>query len=161
MKDRINIVVALVCGLVFPMMEVIFRAVAHGLAGYKYAAMMGYTSLHMIWIGAISVWLMGQVSEGTPRKNFAWFRKVIKAALIFIGVEFFSGLILNVWLKLGVWDYSDLWGNVMGQVAPRFALYWLAVAPFGLWLDAAVKKSIERGVPNLLSYYRDVFFWWK
>ena len=30
-------------------------------------------------------------------------------------VEFVSGLVLNVWFKMGVWDYSGLWGNLLGR----------------------------------------------
>ena len=39
--------------------------------------------------------------------------------------ELAAGLVLNVWLGLGVWDYSGLWGNFLGQVCPQFWLLWL------------------------------------
>ena len=35
-----------------------------------------------------------------------------------------AGLILNVWMGLGVWDYSDLPGNVLGQICPMFTVIW-------------------------------------
>ena len=38
--------------------------------------------------------------------------------------ELAAGLVLNVWLGLGVWDYSGLWGNFLGQVCPQFRLLW-------------------------------------
>ena len=38
--------------------------------------------------------------------------------------ELAAGLVLNVWLGLGVWDYSGLWGNCLGQVCPQFWLLW-------------------------------------
>lgn len=41
--------------------------------------------------------------------------------------EFLSGLVLNVWLNLGIWDYSHLWGNVMGQICPQFIAVWFVL----------------------------------
>ena len=38
--------------------------------------------------------------------------------------ELAAGLVLNVWLGLGVWDYSGLWGNFLGHVCPQFWLLW-------------------------------------
>ena len=38
--------------------------------------------------------------------------------------ELAAGLVLNVWLGLGVWDYSGLWGNFLGQVCPQFWMLW-------------------------------------
>ena len=38
--------------------------------------------------------------------------------------EFVAGLIINVWLGMGVWDYSDLWGNLLGQICPQYTAIW-------------------------------------
>lgn len=49
-------------------------------------------------------------------------------ALICAGIvtcaEFIAGCILNLWLQLNIWDYSNLWGNVLGQICPQFILLW-------------------------------------
>ena len=37
-------------------------------------------------------------------------------AVIVLAVEFISGCVLNLWLGLGVWDYSNQPGNVLGQI---------------------------------------------
>ncbi len=34
------------------------------------------------------------------------------------------GLICNRMLGMGIWDYSDRWGNLWGQICPRFSFYW-------------------------------------
>lgn len=41
--------------------------------------------------------------------------------------EFAAGLILNVWLGLGVWDYSNMWGNILGQICPQFFAVWIVL----------------------------------
>ena len=53
-----------------------------------------------------------------------------------------AGLILNVRLGLGVWDYSDLRGNLWGQIRLQFAAIWwglcLVFIPVFDWMRYAV-----------------------
>jgi hypothetical protein len=42
---------------------------------------------------------------------------------------------LNLWLGLGVWDYSGMWGNVLGQVCPLYAVIWTAGMPAAIWAE--------------------------
>lgn len=43
-------------------------------------------------------------------------------------VELIAGLVLNVWLGLGIWDYSGLPFNFMGQICLQFWLIWCLVS---------------------------------
>lgn len=71
-----------------------------------------------------------------------WLQALACAALV-TAVELAAGLILNVWLGLGVWDYSDLPGNFMGQICPQFFGVWfvmcLVFIPAFDWLRWAVE----------------------
>ena len=59
--------------------------------------------------------------------------------------ELAAGLVLNVWLGLGVWDYSGLWGNFLGQVCPQFWLLWcLGSIPSIVILDW-LRYAVEGG----------------
>lgn len=40
------------------------------------------------------------------------------------GIELAFGLLFNHVLGLSVWDYSAEWGNILGQVCPRFTVMW-------------------------------------
>lgn len=59
--------------------------------------------------------------------------------------EFYAGCVLNLWLGLGIWDYSALPGNLLGQICPQFWAVWcLLAAPVIVafdwlcyWLDGA------------------------
>ena len=42
--------------------------------------------------------------------------------------ELAAGLILNIGLGLGIWDYSSLWGNLWGQICPQYAILWCILA---------------------------------
>ena len=63
-------------------------------------------------------------------------------AVLVTATGLIAGLILNVWLGLGVWDYSDLWGNLWGQICPQFAAIWwglcLVFIPVFDWMRYAV-----------------------
>lgn len=72
-------------------------------------------------------------------KNFDlpfWARCIIGMTLI-TGIEFIFGIVFNIWLKEGVWDYSGAPLNIMGQVCLPFSAIWLA-------MSAAVFKILER-----------------
>ena len=70
-----------------------------------------------------------------------WLQALFCAALV-TAVELAAGLVLNVWLGLGIWDYSHLPGNLWGQICPQFFLVWVALCfafiPIFDWLWYAV-----------------------
>lgn len=159
MKDRLSLIVAGIIGIFYLSIEVIFRALVHEMSDHPYFALFGYSSLHMAWVGALTVFFMGKVAAGEPNQSFAWFLKVIKSIVVAEGIELTTGLILNKWLGFGIWNYSMFKFNLFGQICPEFALAWLFLAPFALWLDASI-VSAKNDVKNLASFYYRTFFWW-
>lgn len=75
-----------------------------------------------------------------------WLQALCCAALV-TAVELAAGLILNVWLGLDIWDYTDLPGNFLGQICPQYSAVWWALClvfiPAFDWLRYAV-EGIER-----------------
>lgn len=71
-----------------------------------------------------------------------WLQALACAALVTI-TELFAGVIINLWLELGVWDYSQLPGNLWGQICPQFSALWWALCaafiPAFDWLRWAVE----------------------
>lgn len=71
-----------------------------------------------------------------------WLQALVCGALV-TATELASGLVLNVWLGLNIWDYSDLWGNLWGQICPQFAATWWALClvfiPAFDWMRYAVE----------------------
>ncbi len=57
-------------------------------------------------------------------------------------IEFASGLILNVWLKLNMWDYSNMPGNIFGQICPEFTALWFFLSAVGIFLDDLIRWRI-------------------
>ena len=73
-----------------------------------------------------------------------WMQAAGCAALA-TGTELVAGLILNVWLGLGVWDYSGLWGNLWGQICPQFAAIWWALCLIFIPVFDWMRYAIEGG----------------
>ena len=70
-----------------------------------------------------------------------WLQALCCAALV-TAAELAAGVVLNLWLGLGVWDYSKMPGNLLGQICPQFALLWWGLCflfiPVFDWLRYAV-----------------------
>lgn len=66
-----------------------------------------------------------------------WLQALVCAALVTV-TEFFAGLVLNVWLGMGIWDYSEMPVNIFGQICLPFSIVWyilcLAFIPAFDWL---------------------------
>lgn len=80
-----------------------------------------------------------------------WLQALACAALV-TAVELVAGVVINLWLGLGVWDYSHLPGNLWGQICPQFsALWWglcLVFIPIFDWLRWAVENAKSEEKPH-------------
>lgn len=69
-------------------------------------------------------------------------------ALIITAAELGVGIIANRLLKWNVWDYSDRFMNVLGQICPRFTVYWfllnIPMVWLFRWLDERVFASEKK-----------------
>lgn len=61
-------------------------------------------------------------------------------------VEFVAGLIINVWLGMDVWDYSNIVGNLMGQVCLPFTLLWIFLSAVGIVMLDWMRYAVEGGI---------------
>ncbi len=112
---------------------------------------LGYTAIEMIWrgrthwsmalAGGICFILFSLVAEG-----FSDMPLLVRAFLAAVGVtlvELLFGLIFNRLLGMGVWDYSDMPFNLMGQICPLFSLLWVGVAMLFLPLAHMLNRGIR------------------
>lgn len=94
----------------------------------------GWTHWTMFFLGGLCFTLLGAINEVIPWEMPLWQQMAIGACII-TALEFLTGCVVNLWLGWGVWDYSQLPGNVLGQVCPQFLVLWLPVALAGIILD--------------------------
>ncbi|HWT76380.1 MAG TPA: hypothetical protein VN258_16910 [Mobilitalea sp.] len=94
----------------------------------------GRSHISMLIAGGICFVLIGLLNEVFPWDMAILSQMVISAGIV-TTVEFIIGLIVNVWMKLNVWDYSNKPYNVMGQVCLLYTNIWFFLSLFAILLD--------------------------
>lgn len=85
----------------------------------------------MLVLAAIVSIPLDQCNEHLSWEMPLWLQAVI-GGLGITAAELVAGLILNVQLGLHIWDYSDLPGNLLGQICPQFTMLWILTAGVGI-----------------------------
>ena len=68
--------------------------------------------------------------------------RALLGAIVITTAEFFAGCILNLWLGLGVWDYSDMPMQLFGQICLPYSVLWfLFCIPAG-WLCRVIRRQV-------------------
>ena len=97
-----------------------------------------WTHWTMCFLGGACFVSMGLINEILPWAMPIWQQMAIGACII-TGLEFLTGCIVNLWLGWGVWDYSQMPGNLLGQICPQYFGMWLLVALAGIILDDCLR----------------------
>lgn len=113
------VILLLIGGLIYYGIEVAWR---------------GYSHWTMALVGGICFVVIGGINEFFPWTMPLALQGVIGACFI-TAMELVSGLILNVWLGLGIWDYSAIPLNFMGQICLPFGLLWILLSVVAVVLD--------------------------
>lgn len=101
----------------------------------------GHTHWTMLPLAAVIFVCAGVLDEQDNPPPF--FSQVILGATIATALELVAGLILNVWLGLGVWDYSNLPWNLWGQICPQFTVAWAALMAISIKLENFMHKIAD------------------
>lgn len=114
-----HLILCLSGGIVYCLIELMWR---------------GHTNWTMGLVGGICFVLIGELNELFSFDMSVLLQMFISCNIITL-IEFVAGVILNIWLKLNIWDYSMLWGNVLGQVCPQFYIAWFFLSLVAIILD--------------------------
>lgn len=101
----------------------------------------GRTHWSMFLVGGIAFIICGLMNEVMEWDTPLWKQMLACAAIITV-IEFASGIVLNVWLNLGVWDYSNVPGNICGQICPIFSVFWFLLSAIAIVLDDVLRWKI-------------------
>lgn len=102
----------------------------------------GYSHPSMFVVGGICGVLVGAINQIPRFYRAPVIVQSVIGALIVLAVEFVSGCVLNLWLGLNVWDYSNQPGNVLGQICPVFGLLWFFIMPLAIWAEDTARWMI-------------------
>lgn len=109
-----------------------------GVGGGAYVAIelifRGKTHWTMAIVGGICFILCGLLNEIFSWQSTIWYQMLV-CSLIITAVEFVSGVILNIYLGLEIWDYSNVPFNVLGQICLPFTVLWFFLSAAAIILD--------------------------
>ena len=113
-------------------------AILFWIFGSTYVTIEVFWKMHSHWsmflLGAICGCLIGGLNNWFP-----WEMSLIKQGIIgavtITTLELITGLIFNVWLGLGIWDYSTLPLNFMGQICLPFSILWVGFSILAIVVD--------------------------
>lgn len=107
-----------------------------------------YITLEVLWRG-YSHWTMGVlaglvfISIGLLNEIWSWDTSIIIQILVGTIIattgEFITGCIVNLWLGWDIWDYSDMWGNILGQICPAFIALWMPISLLSIVVDDVIR----------------------
>ena len=98
----------------------------------------GFTHWTMGVVGGISFVVIGLLNEGYNWSMPFWKQCLIGAGVITV-LEFVAGVILNIILKLNIWDYSNIPFNILGQICLPFTLIWFVLSGVAIILDDYIR----------------------
>lgn len=114
-----HIILFIVGGSAYYIAEILWR-------GYSHWSMFILGGLCFVLIGGLNNW-------------FTWDMSLLKQGIIGAAtitfLEFCFGVVLNLWLGLHIWDYSNLPFNIYGQICPQFTLLWVVLSTIAVVVD--------------------------
>ena len=94
----------------------------------------GHSHWTMFIVGGLCFLLLGGINNWLAwRLGLVW-QALIGAAVV-TAVELVAGVVLNLGLGMRIWDYSRMWGNLLGQICLPFAIAWIPLSVAGIVLD--------------------------
>jgi len=106
-------------GLIYFVLEMLFRGRSH------------WT---MVVVGGVCFLICGAINEIFDYDMSLLKQGMICAALV-TGVELIAGIIINLWMGLNVWDYSNMPLNLFGQICLPFSLLWVGLGIVAVIVD--------------------------
>ncbi len=107
--------------------------------GFAYAGVellfRGYTFFSMFIVGGLCFLLIGLINEFILTVHMPLIEQMFIASILVTCLEYVSGVILNIWLNFGIWDYSNMPYNLHGQICLLFSVGWFFLSVVGIVLD--------------------------
>lgn len=107
----------------------------------------------MALLGGMLFIIIGSINEFIPDKMPVLFQGLLGSFIVTV-FEFFAGLILNIWLELDIWDYSNIPLNVFGQICLPFSLAWVGLSLVAIFVDDFCRhKLFDEPMPKYIFWF--------
>lgn len=96
----------------------------------------GRSHMSMFLLGGLCFWLIGRLDR---KEKIPLSVQACLGAMLVTVLEFLTGLVVNLWLGLEVWDYSYLPANFMGQICLYYFVLWIPLSGMAVVLDDGLR----------------------
>ena len=104
-----------------------------------------YYSVEMLWdgsshwsmliLGGVCGVLIGLLNEYKLTWDMPLWKQLLYGECIILPLEFITGCIVNIWLGLEIWDYSNLPLSLLGQTSLTFAPIFIPCILLAIFID--------------------------
>ena len=113
-----------------------------GAAGYGAIEILwrGFTHWTMELVGGICFFLLYKISYSM--KNTSLMIRSAAGAAVITTLELISGVVINIFLGMNVWDYSGMRFNFHGQICAFYSLMWFFLSMGGVMISDMIRKKL-------------------
>lgn len=104
----------------------------------------GYSHWSMFILGGVCFLLIGLINEYFP-SDIPLLPQAVLGSFIITLFEFCAGCVLNLYLKLDVWDYYDMPYNILGQICLPYSVLWLFLSIVCVIADDYIRYLFMNG----------------
>lgn len=94
-------------------------------------AFRGFSHWSMFVLGGLCMDFFAFQGRDTHWREALW-KQIIRCTVFVTACEFITGLIVNKWLHLAVWDYSNQPFHLFGQICLPFAVLFSGLCALGI-----------------------------
>lgn len=94
----------------------------------------GFSHWSMFILGGICMVFFTVQGQMLHWQDPLW-RQILRGTIFITAMEFITGIIVNKWLHLQVWDYTDQPFQLFGQICLPFALIFSGLCALGILLS--------------------------
>ena len=124
MRERIKLFILFIVGaLIYMGIELAFR---------------GFTHWSMGIVGGTCFIIIGGLNDYYDRE-MSIFKMCFLGTIIITALELCAGIVLNLQMKLHIWDYSHMPLNFMGQICLIFSIAWFFLSIIAILLDDFIR----------------------
>ncbi len=109
----------------------------------------GYSHISMFLLGGICFLLVGTLGTYILNKRMHFLYRLaiimLSSTAIITTLELFTGLIVNVYMELAVWDYSKMSFNYMGQICLLYSILWGILGLVCVYIYGIIDKFVFEG----------------
>lgn len=121
-----NLFIFLIGGAAYVLIELLYR---------------GHSHISMFILGGLLFLLIGLLNEFCFSWDMALISQMFISMIIVTLFELITGLILNVWLGLGIWDYYKQPFNLCGQICLLYSNIWFLLSLPAILLDDLLRDK--------------------